>query len=210
MNCSRRAFLRTRSTAMTAAVATTAEIASVPIIAVHPSTKTGARHSRNAPPTSTLAIQSAVRFRALAQRELFFGRQDELVPAVHREVENAEHVERRPPQYTARDTPGPAAGSRCVTTATTMVTTAPGMPTGLRYGRTMLGMFLRSTMNDSPCIAYEIIAPNTAMLSSVPPMIAPPFSDPQRRTTGSSWSRSRAPCRRTAPCAAPSSRWSAT
>ena len=33
-------------------------------------------------------------------------------------------------------------------------------------------MFLRSTMNDSPCIAYEIIAPNTAMLSSVPPMIA--------------------------------------
>ena len=51
------------------------------------------------------------------------------------------------------------------------------MPTGLRYGRTMLGMFLRSTMNDSPCIAYEIIAPNTAMLSSVPPMMAVLFAE---------------------------------
>ena len=64
-----------------------------------------------------------------------------------------------------------------MTSATTIVTTAPGTPTGLRYGRTMFGMFLRSTMNDSPCIAYEIIAPNTAMLSSVEPMIAPPFSE---------------------------------
>jgi len=58
------------------------------------------------------------------------------------------------------------------------VTTAPGTPTGLRYGRMMLGILFRSTMNDRPCMAYEIIAPNTAMLSSVLPMIAPPFSEP--------------------------------
>ena len=41
----------------------------------------------------------------------------------------------------------------------------------------MFGMFLRSTMNDSPCIAYEIMAPNTAMLSSVPPMTAVLFAE---------------------------------
>ena len=74
----------------------------------------------------------------------------------------------------------------------TMVTNAPGMPSGLRYGRTMLGMFLRSTMNDRPCIAYEIIAPNTAMLSSVAADDRAALVSGQRRTTRSAWWRSRA------------------
>ena len=67
----------------------------------------------------------------------------------------------------------------------TTVTTAPGTPSGLRYGRLMFGMFCRSAMNDTPCIAYEIIAPNTAMLSSVPPISAPPLSEPSTNQTTS-------------------------
>ena len=47
----------------------------------------------------------------------------------------------------------------------------------------MFGMFLRSRMNDTPWNAYEIIAPNTAMLSSVAPITAPPFSAPSENHT---------------------------
>ncbi len=36
----------------------------------------------------------------------------------------------------------------------------------------MSGIRLRSRMNEIPCIAYEIMAPNTAMLSKVPPITA--------------------------------------
>ena len=61
------------------------------------------------------------------------------------------------------------------------VAAAPGIPSGLRYGRSMFGMFRRNRMNDTPWNAYEIIAPNTAMLSSVAPMTAPPFSAPERK-----------------------------
>ncbi len=65
------------------------------------------------------------------------------------------------------------------------VTTAPGTPSGLRYGRAMCGIVWRRRMKEMPCIAYEIMAPNTAMFSSVPPISAPPASAPRRNHTAS-------------------------
>jgi hypothetical protein len=49
----------------------------------------------------------------------------------------------------------------------------------------MLGMVCLRRMNERPCIAYEIMAPNTAMFSSVPPINAPPASAPRRNHTDS-------------------------
>ena len=47
----------------------------------------------------------------------------------------------------------------------------------------MFGMFRRNKMNDTPWNAYEIMAPNTAMLSSVAPIAEPAFSAPSQNHT---------------------------
>src|SRR5262245_57733192 len=103
MKVSRSARWRTTATARhpTAATPPATSAVTIKLVAMRRSYMTRARRSRDAPPVlpkqrarrafpPRQSCELCVSFLALAERELFLWREDELVPAVQREVQDAE------------------------------------------------------------------------------------------------------------------------